>query len=194
MGVDAGNAGEMLERTLRGEISPVTVIARRPMLHGLDWGRTGRHGPMAELLARADRVEERGEALAVSICAGFPLADIHDAGPSVTVTVNGSASVPSAQAIAEEFMDFAWRTRDYSSVQMLSVAQAVALARRGGPVEKPLVVADYTDNPGGGGYGDATAFLQGLVEGGVESVAFHAICDPRRSRREFAPGSGPGRH
>src|SRR5215472_16286150 len=74
-------------------------------------------------------------------------------------------------------MDHAWATRDFTTVHMLSVAEAVALARQGKPGDKPLVVADFTDNPGGGGYGDATAFLKGLVEGGVERVAFHAICD-----------------
>ena len=73
---------------------------------------------------------------------------------------------------------------------MLSVAEAVALARRGGPGDKPLVVADYTDNPGGGGYGDATAFLRGLVEGGVENVAFHAICDPAAIEQGIRAGVG----
>src|SRR5712691_11947531 len=63
-------------------------------------------------------------------------------------------------------------------------------ARQGKPGDKPLVVADYTDNPGGGGYGDATAFLKGLVEGGVESVAFHAICDPEAVQEGMRAGVG----
>src|SRR5262249_57556573 len=59
---------------------------------------------------------------------------------------------------------------------------------RGTPADKPLVVADYTDNPGGGGYGDATAFLKGLVEAGVDSVAFHAICDPEAVQQGMKAG------
>src|SRR5262249_53546811 len=160
-----------------GEIRPRTVIARRPMLHGLDWGRTQK-GPMAELIARGEALEASGEALAVSICAGFALANIHDVGPSVTVTIDAAqGSDARGQANAEDFMDHAWATRDYTTVHMLSVAEAVALARTGQPGDKPLVVADFTDNPGGGGYGDATAFLKGLVDAEIESVAFHAICD-----------------
>jgi microcystin degradation protein MlrC len=175
----ASQGADLLERAMRGEIRPRTVIARRPMLHGLDWGRTQR-GPMAELIARGEALEAAGEALAVSICAGFALADIHDVGPSVTVTVDAGGSrdtIALAREIAEDFMDHAWATRDFTTVHMLSVAEAVARAREGKPGDKPLVVADYTDNPGGGGYGDATAFLKGLVEAGVERVAFHAICD-----------------
>jgi microcystin degradation protein MlrC len=157
------------------------------MLYGLDHGRTQR-GPMAELIARGEALEQSGDALAVSICAGFSRANIHDVGPSVTVTVDGDTA--RGQAIAEEFMDYAWETRGFTTVKLLPVAETVAAARQGKPGDQPLVVADYTDNPGGGGYGDATAFLKGLVEAGVESVAFHAICDPEACRTECAPGSG----
>lgn len=186
----AWQGAALLERAMKGEVRPATVIARRPMLHGLDWGRTQK-GPMAELIARGGALEKEGKALAVSICAGFALANIHDVGPSVTVTINrlrGDAA--SGQAVAEDFMDRAWATRDYTTVHMLSVAEAVALAKQGKPGDKPLVVADFTDNPGGGGYGDATAFLKGLVEGGVERVAFHAICDPQAVQDGMRAGAG----
>jgi len=162
------------------------------MMHGLDWGRTQK-GPMAELIARGEALERAGDALAVSVCAGFPLADIHDVGPSVTVTIDEEGGVgtgPPALEIAESFMDYAWETRDYTTVHMLSVAEAVARARAGKPGDKPLVVADFTDNPGGGGYGDATAFLKGLIDAQVEGVAFHAICDPEAIAAGMRAGIG----
>jgi microcystin degradation protein MlrC len=183
----AWQGAELLERAMHDEIRPKTVIARRPMIYGLDHGRTQR-GPMAELIARGEALEVSGEALAVSICAGFSRANIRDVGPSVTVTVDGD--IGRAQAIAEEFMDYAWETRDFTTVKLLPVAEAVALARQGKPGDKPLVVADYTDNPGGGGYGDAIAFLKGLIEAGVESVAFHAICDPDAVQAGMRAGVG----
>src|SRR5205823_9322022 len=159
----------------------------RPMLYGLDHGRTQR-GPMAELIARGEALEQSGDALAVSICAGFSRANIHDVGPSATVTVDGHTG--RGQAIAEEFMDYAWETRSFTTVKLLPVAEAVALARQGKPGDTPLVVADYTDNPGGGGYGDATAFLNGLVESRAERVAFHAICDPEAVMAGMRAGVG----
>jgi microcystin degradation protein MlrC len=182
----AWQGAELLELAMQGEIRPKTVIARRPMLYGLDHGRTQR-GPMAELIARGEALEQNGEALVVSICAGFSRANIHDVGPSVTVTVDRNSA---GEAIAEEFMDYAWQTRDFTTVKLLSVAEAVALAREGKAGDKPLVIADYTDNPGGGGYGDAAAFLKGLVESGVESVAFHAICDPETVQQGMRAGIG----
>jgi microcystin degradation protein MlrC len=183
----AWQGAELLERAMAGAVRPRTVIARRPMIYGLDRGRH-QTGPMAELIARGEALERAGEALAVSICAGFSRSNIADVGPSVTVTVDGNLA--RGQAIAEEFMDHAWATRDYQSFRLLSVAEAVARAREGKPGDKPLVVADYTDNPGGGGYGDATAFLKGLVDAGVEPVAFHAICDPEAVEAGMRAGVG----
>jgi microcystin degradation protein MlrC len=154
----AWEGAELLERAMQGEIRPRTVIARRPMLYGLDHGRTQR-GPMAQLIARGEALERRGEALAVSICAGFSRANIRDVGPSVTVTVDGDTG--RGQAIAEEFMDYAWKTRGFTTVKLLPVAEAVTLARQGKPGDKPLVTADYTDNPGGGKLRRRDRFFEG---------------------------------
>jgi microcystin degradation protein MlrC len=189
----AWQGAELLERAMAGEVRPRTVIARRPMIYGLDWGRT-QVGPMAELIRRGEALEAAGDALLVSICAGFPLANIRDVGPSVTVTLDlshGDGASEHGQKVAEEFMDHAWETREFTTVNMLPVAEAVARAREGKPGDQPLVVADFTDNPGGGGYGDATAFLKGLVEAGVERVAFHAICDPEAVLAGMRAGIGP---
>src|SRR6185312_6132824 len=66
----AWQGARLLERAMNGEIRPRTVIVRRPTIVGFNHGRT-QEGPMVEALARADRVEAAGEALVVSICAGF---------------------------------------------------------------------------------------------------------------------------
>jgi microcystin degradation protein MlrC len=188
----AWQGAELLERAMQGEVRPKTVIARRPLLYGLD---RGRHlvGPFADLLARGERLENTGEILVASPCAGFSRSNIRDVGPSVTVTIDAKKpdAVERGQAVAEEFIDHAWANRDYQSFHLLSVAEAVARAREGQPADKPLVVADYTDNPGGGGYGDATAFLAGLIAAGVERVAFHALCDPEAAEAGMRAGIGP---
>jgi len=171
----AWQGAELLERAMKGEIKPHTVIARRPTIYGLNHGRT-QSGPMVEALGKADVFEQRGEALVVSLCAGFTRANIHDVGPTVTVTTDGAN--PRGQKIAEELMDFAWATREENSAKLLPIPEVIDLARKGKSGDKPLVVADYTDNPGGGGYGDATAFLKAMVEAKLPSVVFHALCDP----------------
>jgi len=183
----AWQGADLLERALRGEIKPKTIIARRPTIYGLNHGRT-QSGPMAEALARADAAEKRGDALVVSLCAGFTRADIRDVGPSVTITTDGANS--RAAGIAEEFMDYVWETREFNSAKLLPIPEVIDLARKGKANEKPLVIADYTDNPGGGGYGDATALLRAMVAAELSGVAFHAICDPQAVRDGIKAGVG----
>jgi microcystin degradation protein MlrC len=172
---------------MKSEIKPKTVIARRPTIYGLNHGRT-QSGPMVEALSRADAFERKGEALVVSLCAGFTRANIRDVGPTITVTTNGAN--PRGQVIAEELMNFAWETREENTAKLLPIPQVIELARKGKPGDKPLVVADYTDNPGGGGYGDATAFLKAMVEAKLPGVAFHALCDPEAVQAGIKAGIG----
>ncbi len=156
----AWQGADLLERAMAGTIRPKTVIARRPMLEGLDHGRT-QGGPMAELLKRADAIEAKGDALVVSVCAGFTAADIRDVGPTVTVTTNGED--PKGRAIAEEFMDYAWKEREYRSIRLLPIPEVIQRAREGKPGQKPL---------------------------GLKGVGFHAICDPEAVLAGQAAGVG----
>ena len=45
------------------------------------------------------------------------------------------------------------------------------------PNEGPLVIADYADNPGAGGYGDSTELLRALLEAGVTNACFGPMVD-----------------
>jgi microcystin degradation protein MlrC len=184
----AWQGAELLERVMRGAVKPTTVIARRPLLFALDGGKT-QGGPMAELLHRAEALEHDGKALVISVCAGFAPADIRDAGPTVTVTGEGGAAA--LQVIAESFMDHAWQTRTYRSTMPLTPDAAVKQAKSGeSGATKPLVIADVTDNPGSGHYGDATNLLAAMIRADLRNAAFHAIYDADAVRQAERIGVG----
>jgi len=184
----AEQGAALLQRAMLGEIRPRTVVARRPMLRGLDGGRT-QAGPMRELIDRGAALEADGSALVVSVCSGFTAADIHDIGPSVTVTTDDNSAA--GQAIAEALMDYAWETRAYSSVKNWTIADAVAHAKAGeAGATKPLVMADVTDNSGSGHYGDATNLLAAMVAADLRRCAFHAMYDPAAVEAAVAIGVG----
>ncbi|MER9370628.1 MlrC C-terminal domain-containing protein, partial [Mesorhizobium sp. M0518] len=186
----AWQGADLLDRALRGEIRPRTVIAKRPMLRGLDHGRT-QTGPMRKLIDRGEALEASGKALVVSICAGFDLCDIYDVGPSVTVTADDDTT--EAKRIAEEFMDYAWETREFLSPShvSISITEAVERAKTGeAGVDKPLVLADISDNPGGGTYGDATNLLRAMIAADLQNAAFYAIFDPAAVQVGIAIGVG----
>ena len=184
----AQQAARLMKRTLDGEIRPHAVIARRATLLGFDGGKTTVEGVMTEALRRADAYEQEPGILVVSVHAGFTRSNIEDAGPSVAVTHDGQPE--RARAIAESLMDYCWDNRFTSSTQRTTVGEAVSIARRPDGSGRPLVLADYTDNPGGGGYGDATNLLRGLLAAGVEDVAVCPVTDPEAVEACRAAGVG----
>ncbi len=177
----------LLQRAMAGEIRPVVAVARRPVLYALDGGRTT-SAPMIELLRRADSLEQSGEALVVSVQAGFSSADVHDIGPSIAVTTDGNPAA--AQKLAEDLADYVWEQRHRSTIHFAPLPEAIAKAKAPGSSDKPLVIADYSDNPGAGAYGDATTLLKALIDAGVDNAAFHAICDPEAVREAQRAGVG----
>ncbi len=181
-------AADLLDRAMKGEIRPVTVVARRPTIDGMDHGRTTSPGPMRDLLERAGRFESEFGILVVGLNAGFGWADIAEAGPSVTVTANGGSN--RARQIAEELMDEVWERRAESTSRFLTVDQAMARLKAEPPADKPWVLADVTDNPGGGGYGDATRLLEGMIAADLQDACFCPITDPEAVAACKAAGLG----
>ena len=55
---------------------------------------------------------------------------------------------------------------------------------------KPLVVADYADNPGGGAYGDSTALLAALLDAAVTDACFGPMVDAQVVRQLQAHALG----
>ncbi len=187
-------AATTLDRTLRHEIRPKTIVARRSMVKGLDHGRTTVENPMTELLAQAETLEQQDDNLiTISLCAGFRLTDVEQAGPSVTITSDGEGLTYAA--MAEHFMDYAWEQRHFDSNSYLSVDACIAcleeiLAIPGATNAGPIVIADYSDNPGSGAYGDSTFLLKGLLDAKVNKAAFGTIFDPAAAAQLAAAGIG----
>ncbi|CAM3827933.1 M81 family metallopeptidase [Bordetella tumulicola] len=177
----------LLARAMAGEITPRVALARRPILYALDGGRTN-SAPMIELLRRADVIEADGQALVVSIQAGFSSADVHDIGPSVAVTIDGDLAA--GQALAEQLMDYVWQERHYSTIHFTPMDEALRQAAQPDSSGTPLVISDYSDNPGAGAYGDSTTLLKAMVDADLQNVAFYAICDPEAAREAAAAGVG----
>lgn len=180
----------ILDRAMRREIAPVAVTARREMIEGFDDGRTTTENPMTEALSRAAEREGKDGIQLISLHAGFTPADLEEAGPSVTVTGDGNES--KFQDIANEFMDFAWETRRFDSNTYLSVADTISEIERdnGTTNERPIVVADFSDNPGSGAYGDSTFLLKGMIDADLQNACFGTICDADAAETLIAAGIG----
>ena len=168
------HAAEILHRAMAGEIKPRTIRVSRPMLEEVNGGRTD-IGPMIERIASARRYEKQADVFAVSINAGFAGADITEVGPTVLVT--GQGNFTAHRAFAETIADDIWNKRFDVLNDYLSVSEAAAIAATYKPDQGPLIIADYADNPGAGGYGDSTALLCAMLEAGVTNACFGPMVD-----------------
>ncbi len=187
-------ASAILDRTMKGEVRPRVFLARRAALNAFDSARTytGR-GPMIEALKRADALEKNeAGVLCVSVHSGFSRSDFAEVGPSVAIT--GDGDHPKYQALAEELMEFGWQHRHEQTEKVVSVEDAIAAARDVKIGDKPLVLGDYGDAPGGGAYGDSTAILKGLLDAGIRNVAVAAMYDPDSARKARDAGVGATVH
>jgi microcystin degradation protein MlrC len=176
----ATRAAELVKRTLAGRIKPFITLRRGAMLDGADHGRTTVPGPMTEVLASADRMLHEPGVLAAGVCAGFPWADIHDAGPTAMIVGDRASGAHDRAhgALAEKLVKEIWEKRHITTVETVDIATAMAKVKARRPSNKPVVLADFADNPGGGGYGDATRLLKGMLDAGLENAAFATIYDP----------------
>ena len=181
-------AGDILQRTMAGEIAPRTLRVWRPMLEEANGGRTDAR-PMVARIARAREWEATAPgALAVSVNGAFPEADISEVGPTVLVTHTGDPAPH--LALANEIADDIWNRRHEVLNTFHSAEEAARIAAAHPAGGKPIVVADYADNPGGGAYGDATSLLQALLAAKVENACFGPIADGEAAGILHAAGEG----
>lgn len=170
------HAASVLQRTMLGEIRPVTLRVTRPMLEEVNGGRTD-VGPMIERLAKARNYEREADVFAVSVNGGFADADIAEVGPSVLVTCQGDLALHAR--FASELADDIWLRRSEAINRYLTADEASAVCSAYTCDDgRPIVVADYADNPGAGAYGDSTALLAALLNAKVTNACFGGMTDP----------------
>jgi microcystin degradation protein MlrC len=179
------DATQRLRDVVAGRLRPTVAFRQPPLLPPIAGQLTAR-GPMRRLYDLADVMERRPDVISVSVFAGFPLADIHDAGLSIYVATNGDQ--PLADALADELAETAWTHRReflHSAVPVeTAVARALAASVR------PVVLADIADNTGGGAGGDTTEILRELLRVGATETTVACIWDPEAAGACVAAGVG----
>jgi microcystin degradation protein MlrC len=157
-------AAELLVRTVRGEIKPVTSIAKRPMIANILGQATDRE-PMKSLMAAARASETQPGLLSTSVMGGFYYADVPCMGPSVIAVADGDREL--ARTTAENLADRMWEVRQELYVPCALPHEAVTWAKNA--PRGPVVLVDLGDNIGGGSAGDGTVLLAEMLKQDVAS-------------------------
>jgi microcystin degradation protein MlrC len=165
---------KVLGRVLRGEVAPVLVIEKPPVL--IKAGLMSMTGaplalikpPMYWLAERAREMERDPRIVNVSVAAGFGDADTPVAGMSVVI--NGDGAPALAWEYAGELSRLAWRLRRGILTDLVLTPVGVAIDRAL-HTAGTVILADQGNNTAGGSPGDGTAILAGLMEAGWPDAA-----------------------
>ena len=185
MGDRGREAVENLVRTVRGEVHPEMAYYQVPMLTMPPMQCTLRE-PMQSILPRLHEIEEEPGVLTATLSCGFPFADIRDAGTSVIVVADGSLGL--ARARAETFGDYVFSRREEFNCELTPVDEVIRYVRE--EARGPVVLADGSDNPGGGAPCDGTAILRELVDSEVQGAVVGVLCDPMTVAQAHQAGVG----
>ncbi len=179
--VDMAETGEHAARllldALAGRCDPVTRWRPLPLLSHTLRSATA-EGAMQRAVAAARAAEREPGVLAVTVMAGFSLADMPDAGMSIVVTADRDAAL--AQRVADRIAHQVWEERDgfvyRSEPTAVSLARAAALAAQ--PGSGPVLLLDHSDNVMSGGTCDTMDVLQAALDAGLSGIAVGPVCDP----------------
>ena len=151
-------AAELLTRSIKGEVRPVSFVAKPPMLINL-LGQATDRSPMSDLLKMAREVEKEPGVLSISVMAGFAYADVPEMGVSIIAVADGDRAV--AERAATKIADKMWEVRERLNVETPKPEEAVRSAIASS--KTPVILVDLGDNVGGGSAGDSTVLLAELL-------------------------------
>ncbi len=132
----------------------------------------------------AESEEER--VLSLSLIHGFPWGDHERTGSRMLAITDGDAQL--AEKFAGNFATELWNLREQLRIDYPDIEAALDMAEE--ESEGPVVLADVSDNAGGGASSDTTWFLQAVLERGLQDVALGIFWDPIALRLCLEGGEG----
>jgi microcystin degradation protein MlrC len=141
---------------------------------------------MRGFVDRMQAMEGKDGILSISVAHCFPYADVPEMRTKVLVVTDGQPE--KGAALAEKLGRELWDLRDEVRPPFLSIDEALdrGVARNDGLV----VIADPSDNPGGGAPSDSTFILKRMIERGITDAAIGGFWDPIAVRLCFDAGEG----
>jgi microcystin degradation protein MlrC len=167
-----------------GRVRPVMALFDCRMIGSYPTSRE----PLRSFVNAMTEAEQRAGVLSISFAHGFRSADLPHVGAKVLVVADGDENL--AERVAREFGLQVYGLRRDISFDSISLPLEPALSKALVSPSQPVVVADQSDNPGGGAPGDATFALRWLLEHRAEGAALAIFYDPQVVA--IAKNAGPG--
>lgn len=187
-------AGDILARSLRGEVRPVMAWGWLPLISSV-MRHAPEDGPSGEILDYARAMEKSGRVLAATLLPGFAHADTPYTGVSAVVVADARADdqgQAAAQQVCDRMLAIAWERRAEYVFRPEPLAQSVARARALGASRQdgPILLIDHCDNCGSGGSQDVMQVMEEILRQNLDDVAIAPIRDPQAVAQMIEAGIG----
>ncbi len=173
---------DICARTAAGEARP--VMARYDLRMINTW-RTP-FEPTRSFVDRLQSLEGKDGILSISFAHGFPWGDVPEASAKMLVVADGDEA--KAAALAEKLGKEVWAMREATAMPPRDMNEI--LDEAAGHNKGPVIIADTSDNAGGGAPSDATYLLQAALDKGMTGIASGLYWDPTAVR--FCEEAGEG--
>src|SRR3546814_32422 len=169
------HAGRLLFDKLAGKTEPVVAWHRLPLVsHTL---RSATDSNAMREAVEAARSAEADGLLAVSVLAGFGLADI--AFPCLSVVAVAEGDREAAQRAASNLAKRIWQNRRGFCYDREPLGQSLTRARElAQSANRPVLLLDHGDNCMSGGTCDTMDVLSAALDQGLEGILAGLYCDP----------------
>ncbi len=175
-------AVELAVRTVTGTVKPVIHLTRLPMAIA---PITSFHGPARKVNERCWEWEEKG-LVDVTFVHGYPHTDVPIISASVIAVADGDPDL--ARHATEDVANMIWEMREEFRTELPQPVEAIADALESDG--QPVVIAEVSDNPGGGSPGSGTHLLRAMIDAGLESATFGFVYDPETAEQAHDAGVG----
>jgi len=176
-------AVELAQQIVEGSLKPVMHMVTLPMTIPPSTTMLGTAKDINELCWEW---ESGPGVVDVSFVHGFPHTDVPLINVTVVATTNDDPAL--AKRAATTVAQAIWDRRDEFLAPLPDAEEAIQQAIVSD--QRPVVVAEVSDNPGGGAPGDGTHLLRALLAANPERAAFGFIADPEVARQAHEAGVG----
>lgn len=173
----------LMERTLKGEIEPKMALFDCKTM-GLF--PTTMDGPMIAFTQSLYDGEGKDGVLSLSLNHGFPWADVPLAGAKMLAVADRDQAI--ADRAAKQYGEAFYRIRAEATLPFTPFREAIELAKIKG--DKPLLIADTSDQIGSGAPGDTTYVLKAFIDAGIRNAVVAPLWDPSAVKICFQVGVG----
>jgi microcystin degradation protein MlrC len=132
--------------------------------------------PLRRFVDTMKAAERHSGVLSISFGHGFQFGDVPHGGAKMLVVTDDDPAL--AKQLAREFGMRVYGMRHEIGFETISLALDDALSKAMASQRPPIVVADQSDNPGGGAPSDSTFALRWLIDHKVENVGLAILYDP----------------